>query len=322
MPHKKTEPVPSILSREIEEADIIEAIGLYTEGLDEFVNFGTQIIDWELKRDEMKQLDVVVISKFRNILELADAISVLLKQGAVDPCKIVLRTLFEITLGLEYVLQNDSDRRALCYRFFGFNRQLTLDKRHDPQNSNYKTYQEEYKYGHVFQGVPEITNLKERIDFLQGWIDRPEHAVVKAEFHQVKKSSHEWFTPFSELSNMDSNGNPKLLRGIKDLAKYLHKFDLYEILYKDWSTSVHGLDTITGTFFRSGEDGLSMLALRQPLIAHEVTNITFRFVESALSLMTKRNMDKFGEIIWWYKSFDINYLKPIFTKTLSFTLPT
>ncbi|MCK8494608.1 DUF5677 domain-containing protein [Spirosoma sp. RP8] len=320
MPHKKTEPVPSILSRQLEGDDVIQAISLYTEGLDEFVNFGTHFLDWELKRNEIEITDVVVTSMFRRILEIVDSISILLKEGAADPCKVLLRSLFEIVLSFEYLLKEDTKRRAQCYRYSTYNKQLIFNKRHSPKHPSYKDYQQSYSRGQVFKNVPTVPDLEGRIEELQKLIDRPDYAEIKAEFVRVGNGS--WFTPFSDLTNRNSKGKPTLLKKIQDLAEYLNKFDLYEILYKDWSNSVHGSDTITGTFFMNKEQQLlSMMALRQPVIAHEVTNITFRLVELTIGLMTKRNHNQFGDVVWWVKSFHVNYTKPILDRLLTFDMP-
>ena len=329
MPLTRTQPKEDILCRHPgEDVELTQALTLYTEGLDEFVDFGTHILDWEFKKEDLREERMPVISLFRRILELTDAISILLKSHAADPCEILLRTLFETALSLEYVLKTDTDRRALCYLFAGYAERLTFIKRHDPEDSNYKQYQKDYKNGRVYKDVPEISNLKEKIARIQEWIDRPEHAEVKDEYvrvKQIKKKVREWFTPFSDLTNQDEKGKPEFLESIQDLAKHLGKFDLYEALYKKWSKSVHATDVITGNFL--GKDGsVAMVALRQPVQAHAIANLTLRLLEDVLLSLNRFNerrkneyyRDMMGKIFWWTKAYHLNYTKPIIERDINF----
>jgi hypothetical protein len=326
MPLKRTQPIESILCRLPDEGvELEEKLTLYTEGLDEFVDFGTHILHWEAKKD-ITEVSLPIISLLRRVLELTDAISTLLKSRVVDPCEILLRTLFETALGLEYILKTDTGHRALSYLYMGYAERLTYLKRHDPKDSNYKQYQKEYKHGKVFKDVPTINGLEKQITFIQEWINRPEHKEVKDEYNRIKDTgAKEWFSPFSDSYNQNEKGENKLLFSIKDLAKHLNKFDLYEILYKQWSKSVHGTDVITGNF-SSKNEFLYMVALRQPVKAHDIANITIRLLEDVVLSLHEFNtrqkneqyQDLMGKIIWWTKAYHINYTKLIIEKGLQF----
>ncbi|GAB2563458.1 DUF5677 domain-containing protein [Spirosoma areae] len=329
MPLTRTQPKEDILCRHPgEDAELTKALALYTEGLDEFVDFGTHILDWEFRKEDLREESIPIISLFRRILELTDAISILLKSHVADPCEILLRTLFETTLSLEYILKTDTDRRALCYLFTVYAERLTFLKRHDPNDSNYKQYQKDYKHGRVYKDVPKISNLEGKIAAADEWIERPEHTEVKNEYvrvKQIKKKVKGWFTPFSDLTNQDEEGKPKFLESIQDLAKHLGKFDLYETLYRSWSRSVHATDVITGNFL--GKDSsVAMVALRQPVQAHAVANLTIRLLEDVLFNVHRFNerrkneqyREMIGKIIWWIKAYNLNYTKPIIERNINF----
>lgn len=186
MPLKRTEPIPDLLVRRLEDPDTINTLELYAEALDEVVDFGTHILFWECDREEDKFYRLPVIAYFRQILELIDAISVLLRSRAVPPCVVLMRSLFESTLGLEYMLKEDSKRRGQCYFFFDHAKQLTFDQHHDPSHESYKEYKRLYHHSQLIGQVPIIENLKERIQRGQDVLNHPEHIDIKEEYRRLK----------------------------------------------------------------------------------------------------------------------------------------
>lgn len=330
MPLKRTQPAEDILRRNPDEqAEVIQTLELYTEGLDEFVDFSTHLLLWEYQKHDLKEARLPAISLFRRVLEVTDAISVLLKSSAVDPCEILLRTLFETTLSLEYLLEEDTDRRGMCYLYDSRAEQVAYLKRFDPKSSNYKAFKEDFKRSHVFKEIPEFTaDMRNEIARINAWLNDPQRANVQQEYNRVRAKgvdAKQWYSPFSDLTNKNSKGEGTLLRRVDDLAKHLNKFDLYVILYKQWSKTVHGSDAVTGIFSSQDQD-LHMISLRQPMRAHAVANITLRIInEVVLSLdsYNRRQRNKeyrniMGEFIWWRKAYQINYAVPIMRNALLF----
>ena len=324
MPHLKYDPIESIISRQIESQEVIEAINLYCEGLDAFVDFSTHILQWSFNKETTTyredSVNLVFCSMYRRIVEIADSISVCLKSSIVEPCEVFLRSLLEVTFSFEYLLEGDSENRALAYQFFHIAEMLTFLKRHDKRDTNFKKYLTDYQlYGFQYKEPPQFQSLASRIEMGNKLIDKPEYAAIKAEHLRLKKlpKKHSWFTFFSGHTNLG------LLYTVQDLSKYVKKYDLYELLYKTWSTTVHGSDTISGNFFGHTDGSLSMLAIRQPHKIYELANLTFRLLEIAVLLVPSylNNKEQNGDILYWYKSFQINYSKPVINKQINFEMP-
>ena len=56
-----------------------------------------------------------MFSLARHVAEEADAFSILLEKGCVEPCKAHLQSAFEAALGLRYILEADSEQRTTAY---------------------------------------------------------------------------------------------------------------------------------------------------------------------------------------------------------------
>jgi hypothetical protein len=93
-------PVPEILPREINDDHLREILTQLALGLEQAVNFGTHILKWLAEIDTSERHRTVFIMLLRQYLELLDAVSILVRQSSIDPCKILLRSMFEILLYL------------------------------------------------------------------------------------------------------------------------------------------------------------------------------------------------------------------------------
>ena len=80
--------------------------------LDEIVNYGSHVSRWCLEKKKEGDENAVSILMFRNILELIHSISILIKTSCADPCNILLRSLFESFLNLNYLLKQISNKEA------------------------------------------------------------------------------------------------------------------------------------------------------------------------------------------------------------------
>ena len=108
------EAVENILQR-MQDSDTEKNLSKNSSVIEEYVNFGTHLMDWDIKKMRGGDDVLVPLLFLRNSIELADAISVLIKNSAIDPAKPVLRSLLENTLGLEYLFEKDTGIRSLSY---------------------------------------------------------------------------------------------------------------------------------------------------------------------------------------------------------------
>jgi len=109
-----TTPVREIIPREIEE-NIKPTLGWFSEILDEVVNFGSNIMAWDMhpKTDGEENLPPTML--FRHFLDIIDSISLLVRQGTGDTPKILARAALEVTFYLEYLFEKNTFDRSMAF---------------------------------------------------------------------------------------------------------------------------------------------------------------------------------------------------------------
>ena len=81
--------------------------------MEKLVNYSSNLFARCFKSIEKDDLAAsIVLLNFRNMIELADAIHILARECSVSPASILLRSLFESLLNVEYILQDDEHYKA------------------------------------------------------------------------------------------------------------------------------------------------------------------------------------------------------------------
>ena len=77
--------------------------------------FGTEVLRWDLEKQRGGDALVPPMLFLRSQIEIIESISILIKDSLADPCNALLRSIIETTLYLEYLLQEDTERRSLSF---------------------------------------------------------------------------------------------------------------------------------------------------------------------------------------------------------------
>jgi hypothetical protein len=170
-----------------------------------------------------------VLMLTRHIIESIDGVSVLSGRGCAENCGPLLRSAFEGQLGLLYILESDSKRRALAYQVAHVHRKIKAYRKCDPNDPLGKQFRAELKddpMADIFDRIP--VNLHARISNLENMLKRPEFSPIELEWQTLaKRKTPEWFALF---------GGPATVRA---LAIRLKLGSAYEGLYRGWSDVVH-----------------------------------------------------------------------------------
>src|SRR4029450_3946265 len=92
--------------------------------LREAVNFGVAILSRCIGRTTGEDWHLAILVSFRHIIEMADAIQLLLEAPAPYPCRLQLRSAFEALLTVEWIVASESERRAYAFLASSTQRQL------------------------------------------------------------------------------------------------------------------------------------------------------------------------------------------------------
>lgn len=173
--------------------------------------------------------NATVLMLTRHVIESVDGVSVLAERGCAENCGPLLRSAFEAQLGVLYILDADSKRRALSYQVAHAHRKIKAYRKCDPNDPLGKQLRAELKddpMTDVFNRVP--GDLQAMVANLEGMFKKPEYAPIEAEWQASRKNKDpEWFALF---------GGP---RDVRSLAIHLKLGAVYEGLYRTWSDVIH-----------------------------------------------------------------------------------
>jgi hypothetical protein len=176
---------------------------------------------------------VTVLLLTRHVMESLDGVSVLVAKGCSQPCQPLLRSALEAMLGLFYILETDTERRALAYQLAHAHKKLKLYDRLDPTTKagqELRRVVEPDPCGDLFNRLP-IIDYPKLIAGLQKMFAKPEFQPIEAEWQRLKAARNnrdpEWYALF---------GGPQ---NVRDLAIKVGFPAMYEFLYRYWSNEVH-----------------------------------------------------------------------------------
>jgi len=215
--------------------------------LDECVNYGTHCLTWCTEKiTNQNNYELTPIMLIRHVLEILDSISVLYRQGCINSSEPLLRSLFEAILGINYILKEDTKRRALAYQISNQIQRLSTYRKIEKsilQNSKFhshKTRLEKLKGGILSnsQQIQRKIKNKEVVKIINEWY----------RVRNFQKRNPNWFSLFEGPQS------------IQALAGELGYRDWYDSLYRKWSTGVHATDTFNN-IVRQGQRAM-ILGLR------------------------------------------------------------
>jgi hypothetical protein len=170
-----------------------------------------------------------VLMLTRHVIESIDGVSVLAERGCAENCGPLLRSAFEAQLGVLYILESDSKRRALGYQVAHAHRKIKMYRKYDPSDPLGQQFRAELRddpMANVFDGIP--GNLPAMIANLEAMLSKAEFAPIEREWQASRKNRDpEWFALF---------GGP---RDVRSLAFHLKLGAAYEGLYRTWSDVIH-----------------------------------------------------------------------------------
>ncbi len=283
-----TEPYKPILNRDLlKNLPQRNPIDEVTATLREAVNFATNAFPrCEESRRGRKEESLPVLVCFLHIIQMTDAIEVLLSSGCGPPASILLRSSFEAKIAVEYILKRDSRRRGYAWLVYNTLQKIKVLKRFgSPEFA-------EILSSAGLGGMPadEIDKRPETVKQLESTLERPGYAEAYLEYQRTarKGSRFEWYTLYE---------GPSTVRG---LAKRLDQEVLYETLYRPTSKVMHGQD-IAHLLFPM-KDGTSVFAhIRDPLKVLPSVGNALTFLLATIFLMLREYRSGEASFRRWYQ---------------------
>jgi len=290
-----SEPFGPILARDIAAEAARPHSRLASALLREIVNNGT----WVLARCADSgcgevDVDLAALGLYRTVIEMADGVDVSIRQSVVIPAVPQLRTLFEASMQLQYILEEPLKYRERGLAWFTWDAiaRLKRYKRFDKNTPAGKEYIAERVTDEAASRVTEADQAKvaEAIANMESLLANPHVLPFKQRYDAIKaagKHPRLW----CELC-----GGP---RSRRELARQLKLHVTYSVLYGHWSRTSHAEDLYTFFMNVPGQGG----AIRPLREASELLSIGGTAATFALR-STKRMLEHFrkGEDSYarWY----------------------
>jgi len=269
----------------------------FSAKIKETVYFGSHVFKWAMEKKTGGDENIPLSLSFRHILELIDSISCLVKESYIDPCKIILRAILESVLGIEYILEGETQKRSMDFMVWYVHQRLKSYKQLDPSTNLAKEFEKSIESDKWVgkMKIPEFPQLKKAIANLEKLLQKPEYAESEAEYTRLRKLER----TKGKIRNWYSFHNgPK---NLKELADYVGLSGIYVFLYRTWSGYVHGTDIIAGRISRRQNGRAEIWAIRSPKDAEWVTFFTLTFaIITIFKYVDHFNPEKKNEVALWY----------------------
>jgi len=278
-----TKPYENLLYRELSNAIARPVINVASPLLKELVDYSTNAYIRCSSTDDYigeENEDLAVFILYLHIIEMTDAIEVLVSQSCSIPAFLLLRSNFEALLSMEYILENDYTTRSLSYLAEYIRQRLESYNRDDPNTSQGKEFQK-----HIANDIwgtdlplPSIDEVKEWQSNYGTLLNDPQFQDIQNEYRRIKRNRKRrpnWYNLFGGPSNL------------RQLAIDLDRGGQYEVLYRSWSRITHGID-ISRFLGKDSEGEHAIKALRDPNRIKTTTILSSAFIVTATSKMLEK----------------------------------
>lgn len=288
-----TEPVENIISRS--RGSVLESVlTKYSLRISELVNFGSNIIKWDIESQQMNDEDLPPILFLRNFIEQFDAVSILIKESSVEPCKSLLRTALENLFYLEYLLEKDSINRSMSFLVWHYINNNIYLERLNPTSEEYKKIELIFSKDKIMnnQKPPILPHVDQLLIIGNKILNSPKYQPYKKEYDITKRKCNNNFSWYSLF-----NGP----RNIRQLSDLLGHSVLYDGFFRNYSSSIHGTDIIQGKLINNFNDGLCLQQIRVPKNAQDITQNCYNLCFLVFKMyVEKRIPAKQPDFINWH----------------------
>ena len=235
----------------------------------------------------------VILFVYYHLLEMLDAVGILVAESAPVPAELQVRAIFEALLALVYILKADTTRRAHAYLVAAFADRIKFYEALDPSTPEGQRYRKSLASDPDCAYMQPPTPHPEAIERLKSCLAQPGYAEAYAEYQRLsrRRPAH-WYQLF---------GGPTNLR---ELAREVDREGTYEILYSEWSILGHATDVLLRNLGKAQGGGPTVRAIRNPETIPQTVSHAVKFALAATQLMIQRFRPEELTRYWqqWYRS--------------------
>lgn len=292
-----TEPHEEMIYRTFK-PEVNNILKLYSSHIEEAVNYGTHLLLWKSENPEDQSGVSNLFLKY--FLDLLDSLSILIKNGSREASIIILRSLFEIHLYIQFICEKHTYLRALSFIVVETLNQIKDLNKYDTKTEIGKNLQniitkEPWSANLSNINFDDLAKERKRLnEFLEATYFKDvlkEYELVKLN-NKNKNKKINWYNLFDGQSNIEL------------LARSLDKYPVYEILYRKWSKATHGLNIIEDKLIEKDDGSSIYRPLREPTGLMLLSKYGCNFSINTFGNFIKcRHSNRFEEYEKWQKKF-------------------
>jgi hypothetical protein len=219
------------------------------------VDYGTNLIPRSFKQSDRKLEDIVILAiLLKHIISMLDGVDALISQGCIYAAHLQVRSLFEAFLSIEWILKEDTEKRALQYYVWNLRLRRKWALRFVSSTGEHDDFScKVTKYGKkLFDEMQEREGeAKQQVDAIDDLLAKLPYDQINQEFVRLKgnkKFDVPWYRP----------GGPN---SIADMAAKVGYGAEYEVFYSQYSQIMHASDQLCNVRF--GPDSITFEPIRK-----------------------------------------------------------
>lgn len=219
-----------ILDRDRVVADIEKNLKPWIDLLSDVTNYGSNLIPRCFSSSKRSLKDVVVLAiLLRQVVAMLDGVEILLSRGASHAANPQMRALFEASVFIAWILEGDSEKKAIYYYVHNLRRKRLWASRTQPNSA------ESQEFIAMMNNVgvkisDEITESgAQQVRDIDRVLSQPRLAEVNKDFetqHKRRTFDPAWYVPLG-------------LHSFRAVARAVNQVPLYTILYSGASEVMH-----------------------------------------------------------------------------------
>lgn len=210
------------------------------------VDYGTNLIPRCFKKSSRRVEDIVILAVLlKHVVSMLDGIDALISQGCIYASNLQVRSLFEAFLSLEWILKDDTEKRAKQYYVWNLRQRRKWALKLVPYSNEYEGFSrkvEKYRDS-LSNGIEKHSEVaKQQADAIDEFLGKEPYVEINQEFERLKgdnKFDVSWHTP----------GGPN---SVADMATRVGCGAEYEVFYSKYSQIMHASEQLDNVKFENG----------------------------------------------------------------------
>jgi len=272
-----TDPFKQLFDLELSRVAAKERIEPAVALIEEIRNYGHTLFARCAYRPEGGDENIAILFLYYHLLEMLDAVGVLIAESAPVPAELQVRAIFEALVSLSFILKTDTARRAHAYLVCAFAERIRFYETLDPSTLAGQRYRQALASDPNCAWVRPETPRPEAIEGLKSGLAQPGYAEAYTEYQRLsaRRPAH-WYQLF---------GGPNNLR---EMAREVGREGTYEGLYGEWSILGHAKDALLRNLVEAQTGGPAVRPIRNPETIPQTVSHAVSFALEATRLMIER----------------------------------